>query len=250
VFLMSASIGFAVEPTAPNASEMERMRLENEKMKLENERLKLDIEKIRVESGVVATPEPVVESRKDRKERKKDDILGAMKSKSQELANGNAEDSNQVVLDFNNGDIWYRGVRHSMTDLPEMLEREKWDATRKLVKRNAGGYARYRWVRDNIASERYEHRKRGMFIWEAPKEGVGFAFVTPEGPGNASPYDEFRNAFGNELYEYDKQKKKGKFRIIRFKHRTGFFDFDDKLNFWFDSSDRLVKVEWGVLDEN
>lgn len=235
----------AQEPTPLPNADLERMSLENERMKLENERMQLEIEKMRIQN----TQEKPESSKKDRKENA-EDFLKAMAKKSAEMAKEHAEDATRMVLDFNNGEVWYKGIRHSIHDLPELYDHEGWEYKKRVAKRNANGVGRMLYAHRNISLLRYEGRDRGVFVWERPQEGEGLLFITPEGVEPGSAYGNYRNLFENDVYHYDKQKKKKKMRILKFKNPKGFFRFDDKLNFWFDGDDKLARIEWGVLDEN
>jgi hypothetical protein len=226
--------------------DIERLKLEIEKQKLENERLQLEVEKMKVQATAVP-PAPVG---KEEKASRKERIVTERAKQSEELARKNAVDETRMVLDFTNGEVWYKGVRHSLNDLPELFDREGWKEKRALVRRNGNGVGKYRLAHLNIASLKYEGRERGVFTWEAPAGTGGLAFDAPEGFSSESPYADIRNKVENEYFTYDRQSKKKKFRILRYKSRKGRMTWDDKLNFWFDADDRLVKVEWGVLDEH
>ena len=236
----------APDPAASGSQDIERLKLEIEKQKLENEKLQLEVEKMKVQ----ATAVPPAPLGKEEKASRKEMRIAERVIQSEELAKRNADDETRMVFDFTNGEVWYKGVRHSMNDMPELMDREKWTEKRTLVRRNGNGVGKYRLAHLNISAIKYEGKERGVFVWEAPGEAGGFQFDAPEGFSSESPYSEIRNKVENEYFTYDKQSKKKKIRILRYKNKKGRMTWDDKLNFWFDADDRLVKVEWGVLDEH
>lgn len=234
---------------AETALEMERLKLEIERLKLENQRLELKKEQERLSAPAPEKSGKDGDPGKDRKTRELD-VSDERARQSADLAAERAGETDRMVFDFTNGEFWYKGIRHSMNDMAEFLATEGVPAKREMVKRSGSGDARYRYAYRNIQNVRYKGRERGVFVWEAPDEKGGFQFVVPEGFASEAPYSEVRNLFESGYFTYDKQKKKDDLRILRFKHKAGRFKWADKLNFWFDKDDRLVKVEWGVLDEN
>lgn len=245
IFSTSPSMA-APESTSKATQDMERLKLEIEKQKLENEKLQLEVEKMKIQSTAVPPGKLSKEEKQDRKER----VIAERVRQSEELAKKIASDDQRMVMDFTNGEVWYKGVRHSMNDMPELMDREKWTEKRVLVRRGGNGQGKYRLGHLNIAAIKYEGKEHGVFVWETPGMAGGFQFDAPEGFSSESPYSEIRNKVENEYFTYVKQSKKGKFRILRYKHKTAKLEWDDKLNFWFDKDDKLVKVEWGVLDEH
>jgi hypothetical protein len=241
----------AAAPPTPEPS-LKKMELQNEKMKLENERLKLEIEKMKVEkenapekSGIVVAPS-AKKAIKMEAERLQNESAQACAA----LAEAAKADLSKVILDFNNGELWYKGVRSSLNDFHELVKREEWKSTRSVDKRNSHGYGFVRDTYRNISAGKYEHKKRGAFTWTASAEEGAFSFETPEGLTNESSYDDFRNKFEGPYYAYDGSGYKSKMSFLRFKHKVKFTEFGEKVRFWFDKEKRLVKVEWGVLDEN
>ncbi len=231
--------------------EVEKLKLEIERSKLENQKLQLELEKDRMTGNQTRKDENVSqkESKTEKKQRKAR-VVEEMAAKSAELAKQTEAETDRMVFDFTNGEVWFKGIRHSMNDLAELFDHEGVKVKRNLLKRKSNGTGRYEYAYRNLASQRYEQQEKGVFVWTTPGPEGGYSFVTPEGYSSESPYGEIRNRAENDYFTYDKQKKKGKFRILRFKNKGGFFKFPEKLNFWVDEKDRLAKIEWGILDEN
>ena len=256
--------GYGASSADTTDPQIEKMKLENERMKLENEKLKLQIERDKLKTKAMS---PSKVSKTAPKESEGDGNvvvaspkkyvgmeIGRIRSEASEASQTKAEEikdaAARVVLDFTNGELWYKGVRSSMNDFPELAKREGWKTKKNVEKRDAHGYARERLSYKNISSCKYEMNRRGVFTWLASGEEGSFAFDTPEGVSSESSYDDFRNTFESAYFTYDRSKTKSGLTWLCFRHRVDFKDWTEKLQFGFDKEGKLARIEWGILDEN
>lgn len=226
--------------------EVEKLNLQIEELKLENQRLELQIKTIQL--GI---PQETPGQQTQKKDEKKDNerIAADMAAKAEDLAKQNAADEHLVVLDFTNGEIWYKGIRNKLNDFAGFSADQKWKVDAQFVKYDINGDSLNRFQHQNMYLDRYSAQSRGVFVFEAPSKDDDFKFITPEGVQNDSLFGEFRNRFETDYLTFDSEKKDKGFRILRFKHKAGFLGFDDVLEFWFDKDDHFQKLKWGMLDK-
>jgi hypothetical protein len=232
--------------TGSDSLEVEKLKLQIEELKLENQRLELQIKTIQL-----GTPQETPETKIISKEEKKDDkrVAADMAAKAEVLAKANAMDEHLVVLDFSNGEIWYKGIRNKLNDFLPFCEDQKWKVNSQFIKYDINGDSLSRYRHQNMYLDRYAMQSRGVFVFEIPASSDDFKFVTPEGVQADSSFGDFRNNFQTQYFNFDKEDKQNNFRILRFKHSPDFLTFDDVLEFWFDKEDHLQKVKWGMLDK-
>jgi hypothetical protein len=226
--------------------EVEKLKLEIERLKLENQRLQLQIQSLQM-----AKPEEKTEEKKEKKDEKKEQnrLAADMAAKSEELAKQNASDESKIVLDFTNGEIWYKGVRNKMNDFAQLCRDEKWNVKPDFVKFDINGDSMKRYKYQNLYLDRYDYQDKGVFVYEAPQKAGDFSFGTPEGVNQDSSVGEIRNRFETDYFTFEKERNDKDMRILRFKHKVGWLAFDEVLEFWFDQKGRLQKVKWGMLDK-
>jgi hypothetical protein len=266
LFLAHNGFGAAKNASTPVSqdSSIERMRLENERMKLENDRLKMQIEREKLKAKTAATTKPPKADVKEVQENQPIVVsspkkyigleIGRIRSEASADSQAKAEeikdDATRVVLDFTNGELWYKGVRSSMNDFPELAKREGWKTKTRVEKRRSNGYAKQRTTYKNLSAAKYEMRDKGTFTWTASLEEGALAFDTPEGVSSESSYDEFRNNYENTYFTYEKSKSRDGLTWLFFKHRVDFKNWSEKLQFGFDKEGKLARIDWGILDEN
>ncbi len=257
-FLLTLSLPFGSwaqgpqpTPTPGDSLQVEKLELEIEKLKLENERLKLEMKSLQIGNGTaVAVPVEGTSPTPSPTPAKKDARFALdMAAKAEALAKENANDEHKVVLDFSNGEFWYKGVRSKMNDFKVFCSDEKLNVKPLFLKYDINGDSMNRFQYRNLYLDIYSMQSRGVFNLEAPKKDGDFAFVTPESPGTGSSFGDFRNHFETAYFTFDKEDRQKGFRILRFKHTAGFLGFDDVLEFWFDKKDDFVSLKWGMLDK-
>ncbi len=106
-----------------------------EELKLENQRLELQIKTIQL-----GTPQETP-GQKTQSEEKKDNkrVAADMASKAEDLAKQNALDEHLVVLDFTNGEIWYKGIRNKLNDFAGFSADQKWKVDPQFLKYDING---------------------------------------------------------------------------------------------------------------
>lgn len=226
--------------------EVEKLKLEIEQLKLENQRLELQIKTIQLGTPQ-EPPGPLAQNKEEKKEGGR--IAADMASKSEDLAKQNMADEHLVVLDFTNGEIWFKGIRNKLNDFAGFCADQKWKVDPQFVKYDINGDSLNRFQHQNMYLDRYSAQARGVFAFEIPSKVEDFKFVTPEGVQNDSPFGDFRNHFETDYFTFDNERKDKGLRILRFKHKAGFLGFDDVLEFWFDKDDHFQKLKWGMLDK-
>lgn len=233
-------------PSGPISLQIEEDKLEIEKLKLENEKLQLETEKIKLLNAQTPVPAKTL-SKEDSKEDLKV-YQGEVSKKAGELAKANEDKENTLVLDLVNGEVWNKGVRYNLHELYTLFQDRGWKPTRKMNGRDPSGHPRYLDQYRNISLLRYENRDRGIITVSAPSSPEDFDILTPEGISFASTNGDARNAFQNMYYTYDRQVEEGGLHVLRYSHSRG-LAFDDKLEVFYDKTDKIVKLKYGVLDE-
>ena len=81
-----------------------------------------------------------------------------------------------------------------------------------------------------------------------PLQEDDFQVLAPENVSFSSNLGDVRNAYQSAYFNYDGQDKDGKLQVLKYKHNQD-LNFADWLKFWFDSGEKIVKIQYGVLDE-
>ena len=246
-------LAYAADDTSTpgtDSLEVEKLKLEIERLKLENQRLELRIKTLQMgeptESStpsVTSTPTPAD------KDKQMKQLAAEMAEKAEALAKQNAGEEHKVVLDFTNGEIWYKGVHYKIKDFKRLCHDQKWNMTSTFIKHDISGDDLYRYQYRNLYFDRYNMQTKGDFALEAPKGGEDFSFITPEMVGNTSGFVDFRNEFASVYFVSLKERNENNFRVLPFKHGAAFLGYDDLLEFWFDNKDNFAKLRWGILDK-
>jgi len=228
--------------------EEEKKKLEIERMQLENEKLQLEMEKLKAQATqTVQKKEPKIT--KEEVEAKTQDLQLQLAKKSEALAKDNKDKTNLLILDFTNEEVWYKGIRYTMTEWNVLADNQDWKIRGIVDKRDGAGYERVRYKFRNVSSLKYETRIRGIFEVDAAKTDDDFKFLTPEGLSFDSSEGDVRNAYQGFYFKVDGVHTEKGVKIVRFKHGHD-LDFDDKLEIGFDKTGKLVQIRYGVLDEN
>ena len=260
-------------PTPVQDLEIEKLKLEIEKQKLENQKLQLQLQLQSLESndatgkgtepkesGAELKSKPNEENKdqsvKDRSKssfgRAKVDakeLALEVSGQAEELAQKTASEEKTIVLDFTNGEIWYKGVRYPLSFITQLYEDQKWNSAPKFLKYSIGGDSRMRYGHENFYVDRYLDDKIGVFVYQASDKPGSFSFVTPEGVTQDSGSGVIRNRFETAFFTFDNKHMEKDLKVLRFKHVHDMLSFDDVLEFWFDKNDKLVEVKWGLLDK-
>lgn len=253
-FLLGAIFACAADDSTSNGSdslEVEKLKLQIEELKLENQRLELQIKTLQIgaplanvmPSTPTFTPTPV------KKEEAAKKIAEDMRDKAGDLAKQNASDEHKVVLDFLNGEMWYKGVHYQMSDFAGLCMDQNFKSKKTFLKYDVGGDSEYQYQYRNMYLNRYEGQSKGVFVLEAPQSSDDFTFITPETVSNTSSFSDFRKLFETAYYNFGDERREGKFRVLRFRHGADFLGWDDVLEFWFDKNDNFAKLKWGMLDK-
>jgi len=227
--------------------EVEKLKLEIERLKLENQRLELQIQSLQM-GKAVETPVAKTEEKKDKKKEDKR-VAADMVIKSEDLAKENESNEKTVVLDFTNGEAWYKGVRNKINDFRQFCEDQKWTVRGEFLKYDINGDSEERYRYENMYLDRYGLQSRGVFVFEISHGPNDFGFTTPEGINQDSSFGEVRNRLESKYFTLDREYKEKDMTVLRFKHSAGYLSFDDILEFRFDKEDKLQKIMWGLLDK-
>lgn len=227
---------------------VEKLKLQIEQLKLENQRLELQIKTLQM-GNIDKTPTPTIKPTSTPADYAWKKFAKDMADKAQALSEQNAAEEHKLVLDFSNGEMWYKGVHYKIANFKDLCEDQKWKASDKFLRYDINGDSLYRRQFQNMYFEIYGMQTRGVFVMEAPKNDGDFSFITPETITEKSGFWDFRKLFETAYFIYDKEDKQKGCRVIRFKHPAGFLGFDDVLEFWFDNKDNFVKLRWGLLDK-
>lgn len=252
--LLGGPLAYAADetPTASDDSlEVEKLKLQIEELKLENQRLQLQIKTMQLGTSAgnpttlpstpTVTPTPVDKGGKK--------VAKDMAEKAEALAQQYASDDRKVVLDFSNGEMYYKGVHYDIMDFNGFCEDQKWGEKPKFVKYDISGDSMYRYQYHNMSLSRYDAQTLGVFTVEAPQNDGDFTFITPETVTETSRFYDFRNHFETAYFKFSEERKQDGYRVIRFRHYVDFLGFDDVLEFWFDTKDNFAKLKWGTLDK-
>ncbi len=238
-------------PTMAQELEVEKLKLEIERLKLENERLQLQIQGLKM--GNVENQDSQSNGKKaeDKKQEKKPEknVILEMTRKSEELSKQFSDNEKMVVLDFTNGDIWFKGTRYSIYQFKHLCDDEKWGCKGKFVKMDINGDSCYRYQYNNLYLDRYQSLPKGIFIYESKKSPADLEFITPEGINQDSPKGAVRNRFETPYFNFDNERTEKESKVLRYKHGNGFLAFDDVLEFWIDKNGKIEFVKWGWLDK-
>jgi hypothetical protein len=238
----------APEPTPTLTFEEQKQALELEKLQLENEKLKFEMEKMKAQSTQTAQP---VENRtsKEDKEMAVEQFMTEKAKKSEEMAKENKDKETIVVLDFVNAEIWYKGVRYSLHELNYLAEDNHLDMSKLVDQIAPSGDPRNLYRVRNLSLLRYSMKNRGIMGFAVPVKDDDFQFLTPEGITFSSGIGDVRNVYQSLYYTFDGESHEKKLRVLKYIHNVA-WDFADRLQFYFDKDDKLVKVRFGVLDEH
>ncbi|HJT23185.1 MAG TPA: hypothetical protein VJ873_01315 [bacterium] len=257
-FLAGRSLAQAGATASPasDSLEVEKLKLEIERLKLENQRLQLEIKTLQLGNPNTPSPDntpgmpaatPTPNPQQTDKDKKH--YAADMAVKAEALAKENAQNEKLVVLDFTNGEIWYKGVRSKMNDFKLFCSDQNWEMHPEFIKNDINGDSLYRYRHQNMYLDRYDMQSRGVFGFEAPEKDGDFTFLTPEMVTDKSGYGDIRNHFETAYFTFDKEDKDKGFKILRFKHTADFLGFDDVILVWFDKKGNFVKLRWGMLDK-
>lgn len=204
-----------------------------EKQELDIETLRLQVEK---QGGKETQPDETVERLESAQ-------------KSEELAKTESGKENLLVLDWVNGEIWNKGARYRISELYNLAIARDWPVEKTLEKRAPDGHARWRWIIRNMSLLRYQNRDRGIFEIRQPAQPNDFEILLTGGFSFQSSANEAKNVLDCPYYLYDGEDDGENGSTIKFKHDRG-LDFDDKLEVFFDSSGKITRLRYGVLDEH
>jgi hypothetical protein len=262
-FFLGASVILADEKKEPSPStaissqdlEVEKLKLEIERLKLENERLQLQIQTLKINGSDAPTPadkdagtkEGAKEDKKDGKSSEK--TIGERQKKSEELAKQFAGNEKMVVLDFTNGEIWYKGIRYSIYQFTHLAADVNWQVKSAFVKYDLNGDSCYRYRHNNLYLDRYQGIPKGVFYYESPAKTADLNFITPEGIDQDSTRGAIRNRFETPYFTFDYERKEKESQVLRYKHGNGFLAFDDVLEFWINKQGKIELIKWGWLDK-
>ncbi len=251
--LLSRQLVFASDETPATDSaaslEVEKLKLQIEELKLENQRLQLEIKTLQLgaSSGTptpaAATPSPTPTDKGGKK------IALDMEEKARALAKQYASDGQKLVLDFSNGEMYYKDVHYRMMDFNGLCEDQKWAMKQNFIKYDISGDSMYQYQYRNVYLNRYNMQAMGVFVFEAPKQDGDFTFITPETVTETGRFGDFRNLLETAYFKFSDERKQDGFRVLRFKHGADFLGFDDVLEIWFDNKDNFAKLKWGMLDK-
>lgn len=258
ILVMAGNSGAQTAPgsaaaTTTDGLEVEKLKLEIERLKLENQRLQLQIKTMQVESDTdgSTTDKSAGDSSPSKtaaaKEEKK--VIKILASKVADLAKENAKEEHKVVLDFNRGEIWYKGVHYKLNDFRGLCSDQNWELKPQFLKYDVGGDSLSRFRYRNMYLDRYAMQSTGVFVIEKPASGENFSFITPESLTETSAFGDFRNGVGAPYFIFDREEKDKGTRMLRFKHGAGFLGYDDVLEVYFDTEDHFTKFRWGLLDK-
>ncbi len=242
-------------PVVSQELEVEKLKLELERLKLENQRLLLQIQTLQLGSRETPAGDKKEDAAADKKtdaNPAKDEPKGTAKevlAKTEELAKQRAEDEGTVVLDFTNGEIWYKNTRYALTQFNHLCEDEHWKVKSEPVKQSVNGDTLYRYRHQNLYLEKYQDYPKGVFVYVAPQNPGDLGFVSPEGIDSNSSRGAIRNQFETAYLKFDSERKEDQWQVLRYKHSNGFFDFDDLLEFWITKNGKVGMIKWGVLDK-
>ena len=242
---------FGADVTAvPSQSTSQEFELE--KMRLENQKLGLEVEKLRLQATVGAASSENEKKQKPSKTDKKEalEVFQTEYSKqAQNLAQQHQSETDLLVADFVNSELWYQGTRYGIHEWEALAGNQGWKVSTILNGRDPGGHARNLYGYRNVSLLRYEGRKRGVLILKAPIGEGDFRILTPEGLSFASSPESVRNTLKNEYFDFDAQKRSKKGIALRYVHKLK-WQFDDKIEISFDKDGKMTDIRYGVLDEH
>jgi hypothetical protein len=223
--------------------------MELEKLRLEKEKLELEVEKLKLQ----ATLGPSTETKKEKPSKAdKKELLEKFQSdysaQAQTLAQQHKDEADLMVLDLVNSEIWYKGTRYGIHEWESLAGNQGWKLSKRVDSRDSGGHARYLYRYLNNSLLRYEGRNRGVWTFQAPSKDGDFRFLTPEGLSFTSLQEDVRNAFKNDYFEFERQKRDKHGMLLRYVHKVN-WQFDDKLEVSFGLDGKMSGLRYGVLDE-
>lgn len=230
--------------------EMEKKQLEIERLQLENEKLKLDMEKMKFQGTQTPWAEKKEESQNnDKKKEQMEAFQADATKKAQDAAQKNKDTADLLVVDFANGEGWYKGVRYGLNEIFTLAEDQKWPISKKVESRKISGTARNLYAVKNLTLLRYEDMSRGIVKLDSPQKEGDLRILTPDGISFDSGVGDVRNAFQNVYFSYEGQDKRDGLRVLRYNHDNG-LGFADKLEVLIDKEGKIKSIRYGVLDEH
>ncbi|HVM31656.1 MAG TPA: hypothetical protein VMU88_00840 [bacterium] len=246
-------IGKAQETTPTpvvTAVSLEQEKLDVERLRLENEKLKLEIEKMQLSATAVATPAgtPTVAPSPTPNKDALADFKQSFSDKAMALSKAHAAEADLMVLDFVNSEIWFKGVRYSVYELPALAEDQKLKVSKTLDERLPNGSPRWRYQVANLTLLKYEARDKGILEITAPQAPGDFRLLTVEGLSFDSTEGDVRDSAQNPYLKYDGQGESQGFKTLRYGHDAG-LAFGDGLQFLVTRDGKIHKIRFGTLDE-
>jgi hypothetical protein len=234
-------------PTAVSASQQE---MDIEKLRLENQKLELEVEKMKLQAtlGPSAYTKPERQPTTDKRDNV-EKFQAGYSDQAQSLAQQHQSETDLLVTDFVNSELWYQGTRYGIHEWEALAGNQGWKVSTILNGRDPGGHARNLYSYRNVSLLRYEGRKRGVLILKAPIGEGDFRILTPEGLSFASPPEDVRNTLKNEYFDFDAQKRNKKGISLRYIHKMK-RQFADKIEISFDKNSKMTDIRYGVLDEH
>lgn len=252
--LAPVGIGLAQEATptpAVTTMGLEEQKLDVERLQLENEKLKLEIEKMRLAATAEPAPAGMPPSGSTPIPNKDAllDFEQAYSDKAKALSKAHANESDLMVLDFVNAEIWYKGVRYGVYELYNLADEQKLKLSKSLDERMANGTPRWRYQLANLTLLKYESRDRGILEILPPRVAGDFHVLTPEGLSFDSNSDDVRDNAKNPYFEYKGEGESRGLRVLRYEHGQG-LAFSNKLEFLSDRDGKICEIRFGSLDEH
>lgn len=236
-----------VVKAAPGSMSSQEMELE--KLRLEKEKLELEVEKLKLQATL--GPSTEVKNEKRLKADKKEDLekfQSDYSAQAKALSQQHKEEADLFVMDFVNSELWYKGTRYGIHEWESLVGNQGWKLSSRVDGRDPSGHARNLYSYRNVSLLRYEGRKRGVLTFKVPIADGDFRFLTPEGVSFASLQEDVRNAFKNEYFDFDRQKRDKQGIRLRYTHKLS-WQFDDKVEVSFGPDAKMNDLRYGVLDE-
>ncbi len=226
---------------------------ELEKLRLEKQKLELEVEKMRLQTGANAqsAAPPKREKSYDKNLRKieQEELRRESFKQSQALAQQHKDEADLLVVDFTNGQVWYKGVPYGAYEWEMLAENQGWKVQTTVVARDVGGHARKLYRYQNGSILRYEGRDRGIWTLEAPASDGDLRVLMTENLSFQSRQEDFRSQFTNGYLVFEKQRRDKNGMMLRYK-QGGLWKFAEKLEVYFDKDGRMSKIRYGILDEH
>lgn len=247
------------DKTLPNDSDLspDQMKEKIELLKLENENLKLKLQLKNQEAASVSpssavtpanlqpSPSPTPTSNPKNEEA---DLFRAESRRAAELAKSHKSDTDLLVLDTMNNEVWYKGARFPLSHFTDLADQEGWKYTSRIVAMNGTSHARNLYQCKNLSFLIYDGEEKGIFTFKAPEQNGDLNFMTPEGLSNGSGSENVRNADFKDFYQYDGMDKRDGKNVLKYKHDR-FLAFSDEMEFFFNSEDKMTQFRFGLLGE-